>query len=209
MKDEGGCNEDNLQKMMSIEAEACSAAQVLSGHSRPVSYVRFMGRSRVATASTDSSLALWDLGTRTDPGGARVFRRYEGHANAKNFVGLSVREDDELMATGSEMGQAVAYHRAWSAPVATHAFSSRLPDAPQQQQAGAHALGAVEAYAVGAGVSGAALEGQREQSRVQEVMSAVCWWPGELGAFGGSCRGPVLAAAQSDGDLRLLTLVNA
>ena len=59
---------------------------------------------------------------------------------------------------------------------------------------------------------GRAGAGQREHSQqgsVQEMMSAVCWWPGELGAFGAACRGPVLAAAKSDGDLRLLTLVNA
>lgn len=182
----------------------------MSGHSRPVSYVRFMGRTRVATASTDSSLALWDLHTA---GGPRLFRRYEGHTNAKNFVGLSVREDDELMACGSELGQAVAYHRAWSAPVATHDFSSTMPAPTVQQHSGAAwqpVHGAEQPPAAGAGASGASGVTQEHlQGRVQEVMSAVCWWPGELGAFGGSCRGPVLAAAKSDGDLRLLTLVNA
>lgn len=158
-----------------------SPQQVIKGHTRPVSYVRFMGRHRLATAAVDSSLALWDLHGTAGPS---LFRRYLGHANTKNFVGLSVREDDELMACGSEAGQAVAYHRAWTKPVATHNFGA-APLLPDQAS------------------------GSDGQQRQRELTSAVCWWPGELGAFGGSCAGPVLAAAQSDGDLRLLTLVNA
>ncbi len=151
---------------------------MVRGHSRAVSYVRFMGGRRLVTASVDSTLALWDLhGSAAQPS---LFRRYAGHANAKNFVGLSVREDDELMATGSESGQAFAYHRAWSAPMAAHGFGDDARQIRQQQP-----------------------------PQQQEFASAVCWWPGELGAFGGVCRGPVLAAGRSDGDLRLLALVNA
>ena len=158
--------------------------QVVRGHSRAVSYVRFMGARRLVTASVDSSLALWDLQNSVAP--PSLFRRYAGHVNVKNFVGLSVREDDELMATGSETGQACAYHRAWSSPVAAHGFGGG-----------------------GQGRRHGRLVAEPGQAGISEFASAVCWWPGELGAFGGVCRGPVLAAGRSDGDLRLLTLVNA
>jgi WD40 repeat protein len=165
--------------------------QVCKGHERPVSFVRFMGRQQLATASVDSSLALWDLNGVTPT----LLRRYRGHTNVKNFVGLSVREEDQLMACGSEVGEAVAYHRAWSKPVA----KQPSPGAPTVSQT-ADQAGAVAA---------AALPEQQTRSGVQEFASAVCWWPEQLGGFSGRCGGPVLAAAKSDGDLRLLTLVNA
>lgn len=162
--------------------------QVVQGHKRPLSFARFMGRQRLVTASVDSSIALWGLNNGRTP---TLFRRYKGHTNVKNFVGLSVREEDELMACGSEAGQAVAYHRAWSKPLAMHPFSpSRVScqtSLQQQQQAA---------------------ELEQAAGQGQEFASAVCWWSEELGAFGGRCGGPVLAAAKSDGDLRLLTLVS-
>ena len=34
---------------------------VVAGHNRAVSYVRFMGASQLATASTDNTLKLWDI----------------------------------------------------------------------------------------------------------------------------------------------------
>ena len=34
---------------------------VIAGHNRAVSYVRFMGASQLATASTDNTLKLWDI----------------------------------------------------------------------------------------------------------------------------------------------------
>lgn len=165
--------------------------QVVQGHKRPLSFARFMGRQRLVTASVDSSLALWSLNDGKTP---TLFRRYKGHINVKNFVGLSVREEDELMACGSEAGQAVAYHRAWSKPLARHPFSASPAASQQQQEGEQQQQAAAQEQAVGL---------------VQEFASAVCWWPEEMGAFGGRCGGPVLAAAKSDGDLRLLTLVSA
>ncbi len=178
-------------------------AQVLEGHRRPVSFARFMGRDRLVTASVDSSLALWSLTRGAAP---TLFRCYRGHANHKNFVGLSVRAQDELIACGSESGAAYAYHRAWSKPVAQHSLSDgcsqpQLPEAAAELSAGAHAL------ASGKGGEAAESKGL-VPSVVQEFASAVCWWPGELEPFGGRFGGPVLAAARSNGDLRLLSLVN-
>ena len=183
--------------------------QVLKGHDRPLSFARFMGRNRLVTASVDSSLAMWNL----DQGAGRLFRRYEGHTNQKNFVGLSVCPETELMATGSECGQAVAYHRAWSRPVAAHDVCCKGGSSACKQEDGRdrHVLSqtggaaskesAVPSQATAAGLGGA--------QQMPELASAVCWWPASLGAFAGWCGGPVLAAARSDGVLSLLTLVNA
>jgi WD40 repeat protein len=42
----------------------------LRHHTRPVSYVKFLGGGHLVSASTDSSLALWDLGSHFDRGGS-------------------------------------------------------------------------------------------------------------------------------------------
>ena len=120
--------------------------QVLQGHSSPVSYVRFL-RHQLVTASVDSTLGWWDLGSSHDsfapqPSNAelmthrhdsasavRRLRTMRGHANTKNFVGLSVREHDGLIACGSEAGQAYAYHTSWDEPVAcAHVLGSQQSD---------------------------------------------------------------------------------
>jgi E3 ubiquitin-protein ligase RFWD2 len=46
-------------------------------------------------------------------------RLFRGHRNEKNFVGLSVRRGDGLLACGSECSRAFAYHPSWTAPLAT------------------------------------------------------------------------------------------
>ena len=121
-------------------ADEAACAQVLRGHKRPVSYVRWMGR-RVVTASVDSSLAWWDLQpsqeTLGEPSILRALREqgldphnpptdgplkiraFRGHANAKNFAGLAVQERDGLLACGSECGSAFVYHKCWSSPLAS------------------------------------------------------------------------------------------
>ena len=75
----------------------CAAA----GHRKAVSYVRWLGDGEVVSASTDSTLRLWDartLGAQRAP--------LPGHANEKNFVGLGV--DSEFIACGSETNEARA-----------------------------------------------------------------------------------------------------
>ncbi len=112
---------------------------VLRGHSRPASYCRFLGGRRLVTAATDASIALWDLDAALGGGaggaeGAAVpssspspwpvpqhqpCRVFRGHRNDKNFVGLSVRPSDGLIACGSECSRTFAYHTSWSSPLAT------------------------------------------------------------------------------------------
>ena len=62
-----------------------------------MAYVRYMGQGEVVSASTDSTLRLWDARTLTPQ------RTYDGHVNEKNFVGLSV--EGSFIACGSETNE--------------------------------------------------------------------------------------------------------
>lgn len=210
------------------------ALWVLSGHDRAASYVRFLSRSRLVSASVDSSLAAWDLPgvvhdaagaaaaaagssgdempadmCRCNPGGpclhddpeplaaglgapaVRPWRHFRGHRNCKNFVGLSVRPEGGLLACGSEGPEAFAYQLAWEAPLARCAL------APAGERAAAGVEPAPGTWAAGGG-SGGALS-----PALSPFVSAVCWQPAAAGAPGGT---PLLAAAMSDGELRVLGL---
>ncbi|KAG5232018.1 hypothetical protein OIU76_005150 [Salix suchowensis] len=89
---------------------------VFSGHRKAVSYVKFLSNSELASASTDSTLRLWDVKENLP---VRTFR---GHTNEKNFVGLSV--SSEYIACGSETNEVVVYHKEISKPVTRHRFGS-------------------------------------------------------------------------------------
>lgn len=62
-----------------------------------MAYVRYLNDQEVVSASTDSTLRLWNVNQQA---AARVF---EGHVNEKNFVGLSA--DGEFIACGSELNE--------------------------------------------------------------------------------------------------------
>jgi len=87
---------------------------VLTGHSRPVSYVQFMSESRLVSSSIDGSALLWEGINTSSP---VVARTYRDHKNEKSFSGLSVSSSN-LIACGSEDGSAYAYFPAWSQRVA-------------------------------------------------------------------------------------------
>lgn len=71
--------------------------QKYAGHKKAVSYVVYMNNAELVSASTDSSLRLWSIGD------GKAVRKYAGHVNEKNFVGLSA--DGDFVACGSETSQ--------------------------------------------------------------------------------------------------------
>ncbi|KAL9255294.1 E3 ubiquitin-protein ligase COP1-like protein [Drosera capensis] len=87
---------------------------VFGGHRKAVSYVKFLSNHELASASTDSTLRLWDVKENVP---VRTFR---GHTNEKNFVGLTVNA--EYIACGSETNEVFAYHKEISKPVTWHKF---------------------------------------------------------------------------------------
>ncbi|XP_057795011.1 E3 ubiquitin-protein ligase COP1-like [Salvia miltiorrhiza] len=98
---------------------------ILSGHRKAVSYVKFLSNNELGSASTDNTLRLWDV-TENTP--LRIFR---GHANEKNFVGLSV--NSEYLACGSETNEVYAYHKAISRPAAWHRFVNSGTDEAEDE----------------------------------------------------------------------------
>jgi len=90
----------------------------ISGHQKAVSYVRWCNDRELASASTDSTVRLWDV---TSAGCSVPDRIFEGHTNEKNFVGLAVMGD--FLACGSETHEVFVYYKPLSKPVAKLAFS--------------------------------------------------------------------------------------
>lgn len=183
----------------------------LSGHSRAVSFARFMSSHRLVTSSVDGSLACWDLdnpdGDQVVPqwdgnfsgnahfrggkhAGSRDWRRFVGHKNSKNFVGLAVRPEDGLMACGSETSSVFVYNTHWTPPVAQRDLSLPL---------GSQWLKPVSDEASSADVFSAPVRQTRFVSAV-DLMSSSCQAQQE---FKG---GPLLAAAMSTGVVKLLAL---
>ncbi|XP_038981330.1 protein SPA1-RELATED 4-like isoform X2 [Phoenix dactylifera] len=75
----------------------------LVGHTKTVSYTKYLDSSNIASASTDSSLKLWDFSSSTSRILDNPLRTFSGHTNVKNFVGLSI--SDGYIATGSETNE--------------------------------------------------------------------------------------------------------
>ncbi|GMH15771.1 hypothetical protein Nepgr_017612 [Nepenthes gracilis] len=103
---------------------ASQPLHMFSGHKKAVSYVKFMSNNEIASASTDSTLRLWDVKENL------LLRTYRGHTNEKYFIGLSVNSD--YLACGSETNEVFAYHKAISRPVVKHRFSLSEVDEPEE-----------------------------------------------------------------------------
>ncbi|KAH9324115.1 hypothetical protein KI387_004293 [Taxus chinensis] len=101
---------------LASSSSSTSALFELHDHSRPASYVRFLGGNLVVSASIDGSLKLWDISKSIEEGMVPV-RTYRGHSNRRNFVGLSVWQEGGLLACGSESNEVFAYDSRWGSPI--------------------------------------------------------------------------------------------
>ncbi|WOG90404.1 hypothetical protein DCAR_0209648 [Daucus carota subsp. sativus] len=101
---------------------------VLAGHARAVSYVKFLDSATLISASTDSTLKIWDLNKTGTSAVANegCISTLRGHTNEKNFVGLSVT-DDGYIVCGSETNEVFAYYRSLPMPITSHKFGSIDP----------------------------------------------------------------------------------
>ncbi|CAO2836122.1 unnamed protein product [Amaranthus hypochondriacus] len=97
----------------------------LIGHSKTVSYIKFVDSVNLVSASTDSTLKLWDLSLCASRVIEGPLHSFTGHSNVKNFVGLSV--SDGYIATGSETNEVFVYHKAFPMPVLSYKFNSIDP----------------------------------------------------------------------------------
>lgn len=150
-----------------------------AGHRKAVSYVRWAGENEIASASTDSTLRLWDAATAIATGeGGEAVRIFEGHANEKNFVGLAV--EGEFLGCGSETNEAFVYFKPLSKPVARLGFGDGVPFG------GGGAGGGEGGEGGGAGED-------------KTFVSAVCWRPG----------GQELLVADSQGTVRVLQVTGS
>ncbi|GMI75427.1 EARLY FLOWERING BY OVEREXPRESSION 2, REPRESSOR OF UV-B PHOTOMORPHOGENESIS 2 [Hibiscus trionum] len=84
---------------------------VFEGHSKTVTYVRFLDTQTMVSAGTDGCLKLWNI---TD---SRLIRTYKGHLNSRSFVGLSVWRHGGLLGCGSENNQVFVYDKRWGEPI--------------------------------------------------------------------------------------------
>ncbi|XP_062011372.1 protein SPA1-RELATED 4-like isoform X1 [Rosa rugosa] len=97
----------------------------LIGHNKTVSYVKFIDRMNLVSASTDNTLKLWDLSTCTSRVIDTPVMSFTGHMNVKNFVGLSV--SDGYIATGSETNEVFVYHKVFPMPALSYKFQATDP----------------------------------------------------------------------------------
>ncbi|KAJ1956765.1 hypothetical protein GGI12_005222 [Dipsacomyces acuminosporus] len=93
---------------------------VLRGHKKAVSYTRFLSPDEIISASTDSSLKLWNLRTQ------ECVRTFTGHINEKNFVGLTT-SGGEWVACGSENNTMHAYYHNLTRPAVVYKFGNCNP----------------------------------------------------------------------------------
>ena len=212
-----GCADHNVH-IFDLRKTA-SPLQVLSGHRKAVSYVRYASSTEVVSASTDGTLRVWEIG------GDGIVKTLSGHMNEKNFVGLSVTS--QFVSCGSETNDVYVYYKHVSGPLAKYKFDSDeleetgmgagagrsgdredLVDAvgPTNAQAGAApagvapsngqaAIAAGRSAPVAAPLRGAAPTASLEANQNQFISSLA--WKGESS---------ILLAANSQGTIKALVL---
>ncbi|KAM0918932.1 hypothetical protein ACQ4PT_008552 [Festuca glaucescens] len=112
--------------LRNIRAPYCT----LVGHTKTVSYVKYLDASTIVSGSTDNSLKLWDLSMNQGRIIDNPIQTFTGHTNTKNFVGLSI--SDGYIATGSETNEVFVYHKAFPMPVLAYKFNVTDPISGQE-----------------------------------------------------------------------------
>jgi len=79
------------------------ALSIFKGHRKAVSYVKFLNKEEIVSASTDSQLKMWNINN------PQCLRSFVGHINEKNFVGLAT--DGDYVACGSENNSLYVYYK--------------------------------------------------------------------------------------------------
>uniref|UniRef100_A0A1B6CBX0 RING-type domain-containing protein n=1 Tax=Clastoptera arizonana TaxID=38151 RepID=A0A1B6CBX0_9HEMI len=79
------------------------ALSIFKGHRKAVSYVKFLNKEDIVSASTDSQLKMWNVNN------PHCLRSFVGHINEKNFVGLAT--DGDYVACGSENNALYIYYK--------------------------------------------------------------------------------------------------
>lgn len=87
-----------------------SPLALFKGHRKAVSYVKFLDKDTLISASTDSQLKMWDLSNSK-----LSVRSFHGHINEKNFVGLAT--DGDFFTCGSENNALYVYYKGLSKPL--------------------------------------------------------------------------------------------
>lgn len=196
---------------------------MLPGHTRAVSYVRFLSPTQLVSSSTDNTLRLWQLdrlglgmatATESAAGGgsdtaASCVKIFRGHTNERNFTGLTVSPDGYI-SCGSENNRVFCYYKSLPMPVASYDFSEPGGGVCSGGASGGmvmggldSGLGTVGGVGVGAGGYGVAEGSGSGLGRAAgwgtgsgQFVSSVCW----------SRRSNLLLAANSVGCIRLFTL---
>ncbi|KAM7272499.1 hypothetical protein ACFE04_027162 [Oxalis oulophora] len=91
---------------------------VFEGHTKTVTYVRFLDEFNVVSAGADGCLKLWNVNDM------HVIRTFRGHVNNRSFVGLSLWRHGGLVGCGSENNQVFVYDKRWGEPIWVHGFDS-------------------------------------------------------------------------------------
>lgn len=89
---------------------------IFKGHRKAVSYVKFINKEEIVSASTDSQLKVWNINN------PHCLRSFVGHVNEKNFVGLAT--DGDYVACGSENNALYVYYKGLTKQLFSYKFDA-------------------------------------------------------------------------------------
>ncbi|XP_017752844.1 PREDICTED: E3 ubiquitin-protein ligase RFWD2-like [Eufriesea mexicana] len=89
---------------------------IFKGHHKAVSYVKFINKEEIVSASTDSQLKMWNINN------PHCLRSFVGHVNEKNFIGLTT--DGDYVACGSENNALYVYYKGLSKQLFSYKFDT-------------------------------------------------------------------------------------